>query len=229
LAAVVAEPIVANNGCLMPTPGYLELLREECTRRGLVLIFDEIVTGFRVAPGGAQELFGVVPDLTVLSKALGAGFPISAFGGAKKIMDPVAANTVKHGGTYNGSPLCATAALYSVTRLNEKESRDQMNRVGDALIEAIRKSAHDNGVKCVVQGLGSMFQVVFGFDRPLRHYRDSMKADTKKYAAFHNSLLMDGIHANSSGLACWFVSPAHTEEDVKVTVAAIEKAIVAVA
>jgi glutamate-1-semialdehyde 2,1-aminomutase len=228
LAAVIAEPIVANNACIMPVPGYLELLAQECRRRGIVLIFDEIVTGFRVAPGGAQELFGVVPDIAVFSKALGGGLPISAFAGRRQVMSPVAANTVKHGGTYNGNPLCACAALHTLRTLN-RHGLERMEQHGQIIIESIRRAAKDHGVRCVVQGLGSMFQVVFGVEGPIRHYRDMHAADNRRYAAFRQSLLESGLHVNSSPLACWFVSTAHTGEDAEIAAAAVAKAMRAVA
>ncbi len=131
LAAVIAEPIVANNACIMPAPGYLELLRDECTRRGIVLIFDEIVTGFRLAPGGAQDYFGVVPDLAVYSKALGGGLPISAFAGIRKVMEPIGENTVKHGGTYNGNSLCAAAALAVLRKSNARMCSPKFGNVAN--------------------------------------------------------------------------------------------------
>jgi glutamate-1-semialdehyde 2,1-aminomutase len=222
LAAVVAEPLVANNACLMPVDGYLELLRDECTRRKIVLIFDEIVTGFRVAPGGAQELLGINADLTVYAKALGGGTPLAAFAGRRDIMEPVAANVVKHGGTYNGNPICAAAGLATLRILAREDVQENIRAHGEGLMEAIRRAARDCHVPCVAQGLGTMFQVVFT-DHPLTHYRDLYDADTRRYAAFRQSLLERGIHANSSGLACWFVSAAHTEEDMACAIEAIEE------
>jgi len=223
-AAVVAEPIVANNACIMPAAGYLQSLREECDRRGIILIFDEIVTGFRTAPGGAQELFGVIPDIAVYSKALGGGLPLAAFAGRHDIMDMVAANTVKHGGTYNGNPLCAASALYTLRQLNDPTVRDRIDVAGRAIMEAITRTAHDRGIPCVVQGVPSMFQVVFNADgRAPQNYRDLQTADTKRYAHFRQNLLERGIHSNSSGLACWFISSAHMHDDTAIAVAAIEE------
>src|SRR5436190_17618830 len=123
----------------MPLPGYLEQLRHECTTRDVVLIFDEICTGFRIGPGGAQELFGVVPDLAVYSKALGGGLPIAAFAGRREVMDLVATNTVKHGGTYNGSPLCATAGCVVLDRLADPATTRRIDDCGRAVIDAIRR------------------------------------------------------------------------------------------
>jgi glutamate-1-semialdehyde 2,1-aminomutase len=228
-AAVIAEPIVANNACIMPNDGYLELLREECTSRGICLIFDEICTGFRTAPGGAQELFGVIPDLAVYSKAIGGGLPLSAFVGRRDIMDLIGANTVKHGGTYNGGPLCATSALHTLQTLANRRVQDHIRTSGEVIMEAIRRSARDNGITCLVQGVGAMFQVIFNNDGVApTNYRDLSTADTHRYAAFRQALLENGIHSNSSGLACWFVSAAHTPADTRIAVTAVERAMKAV-
>jgi len=230
IAALIAEPIVANNACTMPAPGFLELLREECSRRGIVLIFDEIVTGFRIAPGGAQEVFGVVPDIAVFSKAVGGGFPISVFAGSRAIMEPIGLNTVKHGGTYNGNPLCAAAALATLREVARPGVTQRITLAGETIAQAIRAAARDFGVPAAAQGMGGMFQVVFTPDgQPLRHYRDIHRADTKRFAAFWQGLLDQGIHANSSGSACWFISSAHTTDDVSRTCAAIRVAMKSVA
>jgi glutamate-1-semialdehyde 2,1-aminomutase len=223
-AAIICEPIVANNACTMPAPGFLQTLRDECTKRGILLIFDEIVTGFRLAIGGAQEAFGVLPDIAVYSKAIGGGFPISAFAGSREVMTPIALNTVKHGGTYNGNPISAAAALATLRALARPETVQRMHEVGEALMEEITRSAKDFGVTCAVQGVGSMFQVLFGIDRPSRQYRDVHRLDMKRYAAFRDALLEAGFHSNSSGLACIFTSAAHTADDVRIGRAAIRKA-----
>jgi glutamate-1-semialdehyde 2,1-aminomutase len=225
-AAVVAEPIVANNACIMPEPGYLEALREACDQRGIILIFDEIVTGFRTAPGGAQDLFGVIPDIAVFSKALGGGLPLAAFAGRRDIMEMVAANTVKHGGTYNGNPLCAVAALQTLRQLADPAVRARIDAAGQAVMDAIARTAHDRGIGCVVQGKPSMFQVIFNSTgQAPKNYRDLQSADAKRYAVFRQNLLERGIHINSSGLACWFVSSAHRAEDTELAVAAIEQSL----
>jgi glutamate-1-semialdehyde 2,1-aminomutase len=230
LAAVIAEPIVANNACIMPQPGYLQALRDECTRRGIVLIFDEICTGFRVAPGGAQQLFGVIPDLACYSKSLGGGFPISAFAGIHKIMDLIASNKVKHGGTYNGNPLCAAAAIYTLDALADPTVQGRIHNLGQEIIEGIRRSARDHSIPCIVQGVGPMFQVVFTSDATApRHYRDLQRADWTRFARWRQALLDEQVHVNTSGSACWFVSAAHTPEDVKMALSAVEKAMRVVA
>ncbi|MFF2629728.1 aspartate aminotransferase family protein [Kitasatospora griseola] len=224
LAAVICEPIVANNACTMPAPGFLEVLRQECSRRGIVLIFDEICTGFRTAPGGAQALFGVVPDLATYSKALGGGLPIAAFAGRRELMEPLATGHLKHGGTYNSSPLCATAGLATLRELNRPEVVEHIDTTGRQIMEAIQRAAHDRGVPCAVQGVGALFQVVFTpGGTPTTQYRDLLRADTARYAAFRHELLKQGVHTNAYGMACWFVSAAVTADDLATTCKAIER------
>ena len=164
-----------------------------------------------------------MPDLAVYSKAFGGGLPIAAFAGRADVMAPVAANTVKHGGTYNANPLCATAALHTITQLARPDVQGRIRHHGQAIIEAIRRSARDAGVPVVVQGVGAMFQVLFTDELP-RNYRQVMRADAGRYAALRHALLRHGVHANSSGLACWFVSAAHTADDAELTAAAIGRA-----
>lgn len=225
IAAVICEPIVANNACTMPLPGYLEFLRAECTRRGIVLIFDEICTGFRTGPGGAQALFGVVPDMSVHAKALGGGLPIAAFTGRRTLMDPVASNEIKHGGTYNASPLCATAALVTLTELADPATIRRIDESGRRVMDAIGRASHDHGVRCAVQGVGAMFQVVFSPNgTSTRHYRDMFTLDTERYAVFRHALLKRGIHINGVSSACWFVSSVLTAADLDQTCLAVDEA-----
>jgi len=229
VAAVVAEPIVANNACTMPLPGFLEKLREACTKRGVLLIFDEIVTGFRVAAGGAQELFGVIPDLAAYSKALGGGLPVAAFCGQREFMEPIAANTVKHGGTYNGNPLGAGAACATLRALSAPGVLARVHIAAEVVKEAVRRAARDYGVECVVQGVGGMFQIVFGVSAPLRNYRDLTRTDTARFARFWQHMFDGGVFANQSASACWFGSAAHTDEDLQRACAAVRAAMAKVA
>ncbi|MGW2540099.1 aspartate aminotransferase family protein [Kitasatospora sp. NPDC001574] len=225
LAAVICEPIVANNACTMPNPGYLETLREECTARGIVLIFDEVCTGFRTGPGGAQALFGVIPDLAVFSKALGGGHPIAAFAGRREIMDELASGRIKHGGTYNASPLCATAALVTLRQLNDPTVIQRIDNTGRQIMETARKAAHDHKIPCSVQGVGAMFQTVFTTDgNPTRQYRDLLRVDQARSHAFRHELLKRGVHANAFPMACWFVSAVVTDDDLTATCEAVTQA-----
>ncbi|AXI76422.1 aspartate aminotransferase family protein [Peterkaempfera bronchialis] len=229
IAAVICEPIVTNNACTMPRPGYLETLREGCTRRGLLLIFDEVCTGFRTGPGGAQGLFGVLPDLAVYSKALGGGLPIAAFAGRGDVMVRIADNQVEHGGTYNASPLCATAALVTLTELADPAVTARIDASGRRVMEAIRRASRDHGVPCAVQGVGAMFQVVFSADgAPTRQYRDTFALDHRRFDAFQHALLQRGVHLSGHGLACWFISSALTDQDLDHTCAAVEEAFAAI-
>ncbi len=223
IAAIIAEPLVANNACIMPIPGYLELIRTESSRRGIVLIFDEIVTGFRVAPGGAQELYGITPDLAVYSKAIGGGMPLSAFAGKREIMEPIAKNTVKHGGTYNGNPICAVTALETLKLVNDKSSLKKAYNSGNVLIEAIKREAKANNVKCIVHGVGPMFQVLFTERENVTNYRHLFEVDTAKFGIFRDTLLRHGVHINGSYSACWFVSTVHTKDDAEIAIKAIHK------
>ncbi|MFJ7279940.1 aspartate aminotransferase family protein [Kitasatospora sp. NPDC098663] len=225
LAAVICEPIVANNACTMPEPGYLDLLREECSARGIMLIFDEVCTGFRTGPGGAQTLFGVVPDLAVFSKALGGGLPIAAFAGQRHVMEPLAQGHVKHGGTYNASPLCATSALVTLRSLNQPDVTKRIDESGRRLMETIRRAAHDRRIPCAVQGVGAMFQAVFTADgTPTRQYRDLLGVDRARSDAFRHELLKRGVHVNAYGMACWFVAAAVTDDDLDATCEALGEA-----
>lgn len=225
LAAVICEPIVANNACTMPDTGFLDLLRQECTARGIVLIFDEVCTGFRTGPGGAQTLFGVIPDLAVYSKALGGGLPIAAFAGRREVMEPLASGRVKHGGTYNASPLCATAALVTLRALNDPAVTGRIDETGRRIMETVRRAAHDRGVPCAVQGVGAMFQVVFTPDgSPTRQYRDLLTADGGRYDAFRHELLKRGVHTNAYAMACWFVPAVVSDADLDATCRAVEDA-----
>lgn len=222
IAAVIAEPIVANNGCIMPQKDYLELLREECTKRKIVLIFDEIVTGFRAAPGGAQQYYNVIPDIAVFSKAIGGGMPISAFAGKKEIIEPVAQNSVKHGGTYNGNPMSSVSAIETLRLIENPEVIKKVHSRGQEIMETIKRSAEDNKISCHVQGLGSMFQVLFTDKEKISNYRDLFDVDTKKFAAFREALFNRGVLINTSFSACWFLSIAHSDEDIRMVCDAVD-------
>ena len=221
IAAIIAETLVANNACIMPKVGYLELLKTESEKRGIILIFDEIVTGFRIAPGGVQEVYGIIPDLAVYSKAIGGGMPISAFAGKRDIMEPISKNTVKHGGTYNGNPVCAIVALETLKGVDEKGALTKAYNISNEIMEIIRFEAKQSNINCIVQGLGPMFQVVFTDRKEITNYRHLFDVDSLKFGLFRDTLLENGIHINSSYSACWFVSTVHTEEDVNIAKKAI--------
>ena len=205
VAAVIMEPVMFNNGGVLPLPGYLEAVREACDRTGTVLVFDEVITGFRVGPGGAQAAFGVTPDLTVLGKALANGFPVAALVGRRSYMDLVA-GPVLHGGTYNTQSVAMAATLATLTEIASGRPYEAIEPAGTRLMEGLRKEFADAGVEARVVGYPAVFQVGFGAVRP-RDYREAQRADRAAYADFAAALLDRGVRVLPRGT--WFVSTAH--------------------
>jgi glutamate-1-semialdehyde 2,1-aminomutase len=228
VAAVIMEPVHVNAGCLVPEPGYLEAVRELTAERGIVLIFDEVITGFRLALGGAQERFGVTPDLTVLGKALGGGLPISAVCGRRDVMDVVASGKMQHIGTFNMNPLCAAAALAAVTTMESERGSmyPQLEHAGEELAGAIRAAASETGYPLVVNQLGA---AAYGFvsDGPVQTYEDALGADGEAYRRFVELLAAAGVYAPARGLL--YVSSAHGAAEFEQVRAAMVKAASALA
>jgi glutamate-1-semialdehyde 2,1-aminomutase len=223
VAAVIMEPVHVNAGCLAPEPGYLEAVREITSQRGIVLIFDEVITGYRLALGGAQERFGVTPDLTVLGKALGGGLPISAVCGRREVMDVVASGTMQHIGTFNMNPLCAAAALAAVTTMETERSAlyPQLERTGAELAAAVRAAASETGYPLAVNQIGA---AAYGFvsSTPVRTYEDALGADGDAYRRFTELLAMAGVYAPARGLL--YVSSAHGPAELERVRAAMVQA-----
>jgi glutamate-1-semialdehyde 2,1-aminomutase len=228
VAAVIMEPVHVNAGCLAPEPGYLEAVRELTAQRGIVLIFDEVITGYRLALGGAQERFGVTPDLTVLGKALGAGLPISAVCGRRDVMDVVASGTMQHIGTFNMNPLCASAALAAVTTMESEQGSlyPQLEHAGAELAAAVRAAARETGYPLAVNQIGA---AAYGFvsSTPVRTYEDALGADTDAYRRFTELLAMAGVYAPARGLL--YVSSAHGPAELERVRAAMTSAASALA
>jgi glutamate-1-semialdehyde 2,1-aminomutase len=215
IAAVIVEPVVGNMGCVPPAPGFLEAMRELCTRHGALLIFDEVMTGFRLALGGAQQLYGIRPDLTTLGKIIGGGLPIAAYGGRADIMRHVApAGNVYQAGTLSGNP-CAVAAGIAVLRhlMAHPEIYAQLDEIAARVC-----AAAPPGV--TVQRVGSMFTFFFT-DRPVQRWEDAATCDTAKYAAFFHHLLENGVYFPPSQFEAAFLSAAHDEEALRQTAEAI--------
>jgi len=218
IAAVIVEPVAGNMGCVPPVDGFLECLREQCTRHGAVLIFDEVMTGFRVAFGGAQQLYGVTPDMTTLGKVIGAGLPIGAYGGRREIMSKVApSGPIYQAGTLSGNPLAVSAGLAALREL--RDHPDIYDRV-DKLAAQLTAEPPD-GV--TVNRVGSMFTFFFT-DGTVRNYDDAQTCDTVRFARFHRAMLERGIYLAPSQFEAGFVSAAHTSEDIARTVAAAREA-----
>jgi glutamate-1-semialdehyde 2,1-aminomutase len=223
VAAVIMEPAAVNGGAFPPAPGYLERAKELTAAAGAVLIFDEVITGYRLALGGAQQRFGVRPDLTVLGKALGAGFPISAVCGRRDVMAVVADQRVSHVGTFNANPVCASAALAAVTELERRADvhYPHLESAGTTFAQILRSGAEAAGLPLVVNQIGA---AAYGFvsDQPVRSYEDALAARPADYRRFARALLEEGVHVIPRGLL--YVSTAHTTADLDETRDAITKA-----
>jgi len=218
IAAVIVEPVAGNMGCVPPVEGFLECLREECTRHGAVLIFDEVMTGFRVAFGGAQQLYGVTPDMTTLGKVIGAGLPIGAYGGRKEIMSQVApSGPIYQAGTLSGNPLAVSAGLAALRHLRDNPGiYEQVDRLAAQLTA-------DPPPGVTVNRAGSMFTFFFT-GRQVRNYEDAQTCDTQRFARFHRAMLERGIYLAPSQFEAGFVSAAHTADDIAKTAAAAREA-----
>jgi glutamate-1-semialdehyde 2,1-aminomutase len=220
LAAVITEPIMANMGCIPPRPGYLERLRELTRESGALLIFDEVVTGFRYAPGGCQEHFGVTPDLSTFGKALGAGFPIGAVAGPRAILEHLTWRDamVLHYGTFNGHRLTMKVVAANLDMLNADggAAYKKLHAIGDAAISGLRDVFRRRGVQALVQGFGPMFQIYFTERSAIHDYRDYCEhVDTRKYSYFVHLLLERGIYMTPSNGLHWTISTAHKEADIE--------------
>ena len=223
IAAVITEPLMCNTGCIEPLPGYLAGLRELCTGQGALLIFDEVITGFRLAPGGAQEYYGVHPDLTVLGKALGGGVPVAAFGGRSEVMSLVASRRLPHMGTYNASALVMAAVAATLGELDAARFR-HLHRIGVRLRDGLVRVLRDSGLAVTAQGPGPVFSLWFA-DTPVRHYRDAQTIPRQDlFVAFQRALFRRGILLMRGALAKLYVSTAHTDAHVDETLAAAAEA-----
>jgi glutamate-1-semialdehyde 2,1-aminomutase len=218
LAAVITEPVMANMGCILPRDGYLQRLRELTHASGALLILDEVVTGFRYAPGGCQQYYGITPDLSTFGKALGAGFPVGAVAGPRSILDRMrwSEHMVLHYGTFNGHRLTMKVIAANLDLLSAPEAYAKLHATGNAAIAGLRDVLRQRKVKAVVQGFGPMFQIYFTDRDAIHDYRDYCKyVDTKFYSRFVHSLLDRGIYMTPSNGLHWIISTAHTETDIE--------------
>jgi len=220
IAAIIVEPVAGNMGMVPPVPGFLEGLREVTQQHGIVLIFDEVITGFRVSWGGAQELFGVTPDLTTLGKIIGGGLPVGAYGGRADIMDAVApVGAMYQAGTLSGNPLATAAGIAVLEALRDGSVYRQINALCERLCQGMAEAAAAAGVVRCGTGLQSMFCGFFA-GGPVRNYADARRCDTARYAAFFHGMLARGVYLAPSQFETGFLSRAHTEGDVDATIEA---------
>jgi glutamate-1-semialdehyde 2,1-aminomutase len=227
IAAVIVEPVVGNMGCVPPRPGFLALIIEVCRKAGALSIFDEVMTGCRLARGGAQELFGLRPDMTCLGKIVGGGMPLAAYGGREDVMNVIAPlGPVYQAGTLSGNPVAVTAGLATLERLTP-ELYERIERTSAALEEGLARALADKRIAGRVQRVGSMLTVFFRRD-PIESWTDAAQCDTQKFAAWHTGLLSRGVYWPPSQFEAAFVGAAHGPDEVAKTVEAASAAFDAV-
>ncbi|MEI1373552.1 glutamate-1-semialdehyde 2,1-aminomutase [Nostoc sp. UHCC 0926] len=220
IAGVILEPVVGNAGFIAPDAGFLEGLRELTHEHGALLVFDEVMTGFRIAYGGAQEKFGVTPDLTTLGKVIGGGLPVGAYGGRRDIMSMVApAGPVYQAGTLSGNPLAMTAGIKTLELLQKPGTYEYLDRITKKLADGLLQIAKENGHAACSGQISAMFGLFFT-SGPVHNYEDAKKSDTAKFGRFHRGMLEHGVYLAPSQFEAGFTSFAHTEEDIDQTLAA---------
>jgi glutamate-1-semialdehyde 2,1-aminomutase len=225
IACVIVEPVAANMGVVPPDPGFLPGLRALCDAHGALLIFDEVITGFRLAAGGAQAVYGVTPDLTCLGKVMGGGFPCAAFGGRRDVMEHLApVGPVYQAGTLSGNPVAVAAGLAALTLIEELDPYPALEATASRLIEGLASSFREAGVPASINREGSLFSVFFAEER-VRNFADARSADHRRFARFFLSLLDAGVHLPPSGYEGWFLSTAHGDVEVDRTLEATRAAL----
>jgi len=224
ISAVICEPLLCNSGCIPPQPGFLNFLREITEREGALLIFDEVITGFRLALGGAQEFYAITPDLATYAKAIGGGAALSVLGGKQKFMEQIAGGGVIHAGTLNGNVIALSAAkavLDVLARDNGARFRD-LHRLGARLRNGLKEILSTHGYHVITSGEGSVFSLLF-LERQPRSYRDLLSADRQLYADFALALLDADVLTLPDGR--WYISTAHSDTDIDATLAAVERVV----
>ena len=229
IAAVIVEPVAGNMGLVLPAEGYLEGLRTLATAHGALLVFDEVMTGFRVHPGGAQALYGVEPDLTTLGKVIGGGLPVGAYGGRREIMELVApAGPVYQAGTLSGNPLAMIAGIETLRILGEPGVWEAIAAAAERLLRGLEDAAPEGGVAVQTARAGTMLGLFF-VDSPVRSWEDARRADTARFARFHGAMLERGVYLPPSQFETWFLSTAHGDGEIEATLAAAREGFVALA
>ena len=225
IAAIILEPVAGNMGVVPPVSGFLKGLRELCDREGIVLIFDEVMTGFRVAKGGAQELYHIVPDMTTLGKIIGGGLPVGAYGGRMDIMNKVSpVGEIYQAGTLSGNPMAMTAGLATLTELNKPGVYEEIGNKSVWLVNEIKDILETFSIPFRIQQVGGMFGFFF-IDQDVNNFDDALKCDTARFSTFFKEMLINGIYLAPSAFEAAFLSTAHTEEDLEKTRDAFKKSI----
>ena len=227
IAAVILEPVAANMGVVRPAPGYLESVRDLTRRDGALLIFDEVISGFRVAPGGAQELYGMTPDLTTLGKIVGGGLPVGAYGGSRDLMSKIApSGPVYQAGTLSGNPLAMAAGIAMLDEIRRDPPYEELERKGALLEKAVGEAISQAGVEGRVhyERVGSL-STLFFCSGPVRDFASVKRSDTKRYALFFHAMRERGIFLPPAQFEAWFVSTAHEEKEIRKTAKAVEESL----
>ena len=221
IAAVIVEPIAGNMGCVLPEPGFLEVLRDCCDQHGSLLIFDEVMTGFRVGPGGAQQRFGITPDLTVLGKVIGGGLPVGAFGGRAELMEQLAPlGPVYQAGTLSGNPVTMAAGLATLDLVGQDGFYEALGDRAQHLVQGLREQADTHGISFEAVEATGMFGIFFTAEGPVRCYADVQACRAEDYRLFFHHMLKQGIYLAPSSYEAGFLSSAHTQEDISRTIEA---------
>ena len=225
IACVIVEPVAGNMNCVPPVPGFLEALREHCTKHGAVLIFDEVMTGFRVALGGAQSLYKIEPDLTTIGKVIGGGLPVGAFGGKTEIMELIAPlGGVYQAGTLAGSPLAVAAGLAMLNVISKPGFFDELAARTTTLLNGLQERANQAGIPFTTNQVGAMFCCFFTEKKPVSHFSQVMSCDTERFKHYFHSMLDNGVYLAPSAFEAGFVSSAHGDKEIQLTLDAAEKA-----
>ena len=224
VAAVIVEPVVGNMGCVPPAAGFLNALRELTTRHGALLIFDEVMTGFRLARGGAQELYGITPDITCLGKIIGGGLPVGAYGASRELMRNIApVGSIYQAGTLSGNPLAMTAGLLTLRRLRDHTIYEHLEQRSAKLCEGLSQAAAEAGVKTITNRVGSMWTSFFA-DEPVTNWATANNSNRELYGKFFHAMLAEGVYLAPSQFEAGFVSVAHTDSVIDQTIQASRKA-----
>lgn len=221
IACIIVEPVCGNMNCIPPVPGFLETLRAVCNEHGTVLIFDEVMTGFRVARGGAQELYGIRPDLTTLGKIIGGGMPVGAFGGRRDIMSKLSPlGAVYQAGTLSGNPIAMAAGLKMMEIISRQDFYTQLNSKTTQLVSGIQTAAEESQLPFTTTQVGGMFGLFFTHEPQVTSYRQATNCDVPKFNRFFHGMLERGVYLAPSAFEAGFMSTAHSAEDINTTIAA---------
>jgi len=223
IAGIIVEPVAGNMNCIPPAPGFLEGLRQLCDQYGSVLIFDEVMTGFRVAAGGAQALYGIAPDLTTLGKIIGGGMPVGAFGGKRAIMEKLAPlGPIYQAGTLSGNPVAMAAGLATLNLIAEPGFHTELAAKTERLCAGLVAAARQAGMPLTTNAVGGMFGIFFSAE-PVTRYAQAIACDTERFKSFFHGMLAEKVYLAPSAFEAGFMSAAHSADDIEATVAAAQR------